>query len=339
MAQRRPSYEDAIRMVTMLRMLEQRATKTMPRRELAERLEASTRTIDRYVAALAQTISTDQGEPILCKESRDGEICVRLAREAPPIATGIYQYAAVWAATRFLKAGKGSLLSDTADELLQRLGDGEKPRPRLLLDRLATAFCYVPFGPKDYRANDEVLDPLVQATLWQHPLVVERESRDGARVEERLEPLTIVMYRDGLYLLARKVSGAGEEEQRLYAVERMLAARIIRDERFELPQGFDPGRRFAGRLGLWEPRDLPVTVEIAFTPEAAEVAAKRLWPGFKGWRKADDGRELLELEIPLSPEVRTWVMSWGTQAEVLRPKALREMVIAELRGALSRYEE
>lgn len=324
-------------MVSMIRMLEQRATRTMARADIAERLETSTRTIDRYVKALAGTISTEEGEPLLQKELRDGKVWIVLARESSTVAAGIYQYASVWAATRFLKAGKGSVLSDTADGLLARLGGAAKLRPRRLVDRLSNAFCYIPFGPKDYRANEEALDALVQATLWQRPVRVGRVTRRGDRVEEQLEPLTIIMYRDGLYLLARK-DGAEGKEERLFAIERIVEATIVREETIDVPQDFDPSRRFADRLGLWEPKGRPVAVEIAFTPAAAEIAAKRVWPGFKGWRTSRDGRRrILELKIPLSPEVKTWVLGWGTQAEVLKPKKLRDMVADELRGTLAQY--
>ncbi len=323
-------------MVLLLRMLEGRSSKAMSRAEVAEALETSPRTVDRYVAALGQAVAADGGEPLVRKELRDGKAWVCLARETSSVAAGIYQYAAVWAATRVLKAGKGSVLGDTAEGLLERLGGADKALPSRLVERLATAFCYVPFGPKDYRANEEVLDALVQAALWQRPVEVRRETRHGTAVEERLEPLTIVMYRDGLYLLGR-TAGDETREPRLYAVERIRAARVDQEATFEVPADLDPPRRFGGRLGLWEPEGRPVAIEVAFTPEAADGARKRIWPGFRRWRKARDGREVLELRLPLTPEVKTWIVGWGDQAEALRPKALRDMVASELGRALSQY--
>jgi hypothetical protein len=46
---------------------------------------------------------------------------------------------------------------------------------------------------------------------------------------------------------------------------------------------------------------------------------------------------VLELEIPVTPEVLTWVLTWGAEAEVLEPAGFREGVAAVLRGAAGRY--
>ena len=336
MQSRAPSYRDAIQVVSMLRMLDRRATKAMLLAELADALETTPKTVTRYVDKVGAAVTTDDGAPLVSRERRDGRAWVRLARESSPLAAGIYQYAAVAAASRWLTSGKGSVLGDCAEDALRRFENELGARPAAVVARVSTAFHYVAFGPKDYRVNEDVLDALVQATLHARPVAVRRRSRrDGTVRAERLEPFTIVMYRDGLYLLARE---EGLERLRLYAVERFEWAEPDRTASFRVPPDFDAARHFAGRLGLWEPEGRPVRVEVAFAPGAAEVVRHRDWPGFRAWRKARDGRHVLVLELGLSKEVATWIVSWGPLAEVLRPKSLRDEVAGQLRAALARYD-
>lgn len=335
MPHRKPSYSDAIQIVLMLRMLAGRSSRSMRVNEIAERLEVSRKTVLRYADAIAGAICSDDGEALVSRELRNGEAWLQMAREPSPLSSGIYQYAAVWAASRWLTAGRGSLLGDTVETALECFEGKLAGNLAPLVDRVATAFHYVPFGPKDYRVNEDALDALVQATLRQHPVTIERRRRDGTVHTELLEPFTLVMYRDGLYVLGRFV---GYDELWLFAVERILSAEVDRSSTFTLPEGFDPEAHFAGRLGLWEPAGEPVSIEVAFQTAAGEAAALRSWPGFQRWRRAQDGRDVLELKLPVSPEVVTWIASWGSQAEVLKPKSLRDRVVEELKGALAQYE-
>jgi hypothetical protein len=92
MPPRQPTYDDAIRVVHMLRMLERRSSKAMAISDIAEELGLTRRSVDRYVKALAAAITTEDGEPLLRKEIRNGRAWVSLSRETSTIAAGIYQY-------------------------------------------------------------------------------------------------------------------------------------------------------------------------------------------------------------------------------------------------------
>lgn len=338
MSVRKPTYDAGIRMISMVRALEERASRSMSVAAMAERLGVDARSIRRYSQAMSESLTTSVGEPLLTLETRNGEPWLRLAREESASARGVlYQYASLRAATRWLTCGQGTVLGDMADKQLEELATGLDRRVAPLLNRLATAFHYVPFGAKDHRVNEDVIEELLRAVIYGRPVDVRRTRRDGAEVRERLEPFTLVMYRDGLYLLARR-AGHDEGALRTYALERFHEVEVDRTATFELPAGFDPAQCFEGRLGLWEPTGSPVRIELAFTAGAADVLSARRWPGFVAWRDSDDGRRVLVLDLPLSPELLSWVVSWGPQVEVLGPIELRAQVVAELASALELYQ-
>ena len=78
-------------------------------------------------------------------------------------------------------------------------------------------------------------------------------------------------------------------------------------------------------------------VQIAFEPSAEAAITSRRWTGFSSLSRAEDGRLLLELKVPITPEIKSWVLGWGSVAEVLQPPMLRELIAQETLGAANRY--
>jgi hypothetical protein len=54
-----------------------------------------------------------------------------------------------------------------------------------------------------------------------------------------------------------------------------------------------------------------------------------------GWTEAADGRSILELRVPVTPEVLTWPLTSGADAEV---PGLRSGVRGVLERAAARYD-
>jgi len=52
-----------------------------------------------------------------------------------------------------------------------------------------------------------------------------------------------------------------------------------------------------------------------------------------------DGSIVFEAEVAGTEEIKFWVMSWGSKAEVLDPQSLREEIRAEAEVLLGKYGE
>jgi predicted DNA-binding transcriptional regulator YafY len=332
-----PSYRDGLAMVRIIQLLEQSRRRAILLDDLAERLEVHRRTARRYVQALEEEATTMDGDPLVRLEGRGVNATVVLAERREPTSSRLYQYAAVFAATRCLTRGEGSALGDSAELLVGALEKGFEPRLAPLVRRVQESFVYVPFGPKDYRQSEEILDTIVQASVHRRPLLLRYRTRTGWAYSCRFEPWTVVLYRDALFVhgLQRGTGPAGGV--RLLAVDRVLEAEIEKGERFAVPEDYDPEKWFGGQLGLWHEGGEAELVRIAFRERAALTAKERMWPGQRGWAEQEDGRWVLELEVPVTPEVMTWVITWGSEAEVLGPASLREWVVEVLEGARQRY--
>jgi len=332
----RPNYTDGIQMVQMLLLLEGTANREMRINDLADKLEVHRRTVIRYVDALSRSVDNAFGEPVVERFHRGRAAWARLGRGVQPLSARIFQFASVFAATRILATGKGSVLSDSADGILEQYMAGADPKVVPMLQRVQSAFHYVAFGPKDYRASEEVLDQVVQSVIRRQPLTVLYGALQGDPSERRIEPYSLVLYRDGLYVLARRID-PGPPGMRLYAVDRIRDATLDRKASFQIPPDFDPASHFAGVLGLWPSQDPPQTLRVAFEPGVARRAREREWPGRPTWSVEPDGREVLTMSVPITPEVETWILTWGPEVEVLDPPDLRARIADMLRRAAARY--
>ena len=79
-------------------------------------------------------------------------------------------------------------------------------------------------------------------------------------------------------------------------------------------------------------------VRILFDRRWAGYVEEHHWHPSQKLTRRPGGRVELSMQVGGTAELRTWILSFGSGAEVLEPQALRDEVIAELRGAVARYE-
>jgi len=108
---------------------------------------------------------------------------------------------------------------------------------------------------------------------------------------------------------------------RILAVDRIQRISVT-DEVFEEPTDFDPeavlGHTFDLTLGD------PVTAVIHFSPSAARRVRNRRWSATQEIEEHDDGSLTLTIETSGRDDVVRWVLSFGSEAELLEPVELRD---------------
>ena len=252
-----------------------------------------------------------------------------LGREDDPLPANLFQYAAVLAATGPMQALRDPVLGDSAALTLDRLEASLPDAGR----RARKAFHYVPLGPKDYSGHEATLDVLVRAILRRQSVRMQYRDDDG--LVRLVEPRTVVLYRDALYLTARQVEPAAAD--RTYAVDRIRQVQLLRDRPFTVPASYDPADSFSQTFGMWSGHGAPEHVVLRFHGRAASLVAERTWPGQRSMEHTNDSLELV-LDVAITPELRAWLMSWGAKVEVVQPVDLRADVAAELMLAAAQYQ-
>ena len=85
--------------------------------------------------------------------------------------------------------------------------------------------------------------------------------------------------------------------------------------------------------------DTPVDITIRFDPRVAQRVAETRWHPSQVAQVEADGSLLWRARISGILEVRSWILGWGLDAEVLEPTELRDWVANQHGRALAQYQE
>ncbi len=123
-------------------------------------------------------------------------------------------------------------------------------------------------------------------------------------------------------------------EIRTFAVDRIQQATAT-PRRFEPDPSFDFEATMASSFGVIA--ETPVQVRIRFERRWAGYVEERVWHASQVLTPLADGCVELTMQVGGTADLRTWILSFGSGAEVLEPEALRAEVTKELGEALERY--
>ena len=122
-------------------------------------------------------------------------------------------------------------------------------------------------------------------------------------------------------------------EDRVFRVDR-IEQMTPTDETFELPAGFDPGRKAGAGLFVPSARDIEVTLDLG--PGAGWVL--EITPHDRAERH-DDSWTRMTLRTPHLEWLERLVLRLGNDVRVVAPEALGERVKIAARRALERYKD
>lgn len=145
-------------------------------------------------------------------------------------------------------------------------------------------------------------------------------AENGTDAENRRSalPYHVVCHRGNWYMLAfcRR-----HQEIRTFAFARISAPRL-EEERFTVPEDFDPGRYLDTMLGVWDSKPVQKTAEIRFSPSVARYIEERSWHENQTIRREDSGAVILSFPISRIRESAPWILGFGPLAQVLAPPEL-----------------
>jgi proteasome accessory factor B len=114
----------------------------------------------------------------------------------------------------------------------------------------------------------------------------------------------------------------------------------LTQERYEIPEDFDPDAWLANSWGIWSSDSTPSQrIRLRFDASVAHRVREAVWHRSQELRALDDGGVELAVTVAGIIEIRSWILSWGGAVEVLEPPALRDAVAVAVRGAAARYAD
>jgi predicted DNA-binding transcriptional regulator YafY len=233
-----------------------------------------------------------------------------------------------------LRTLEGTVFHESIQSALAKIRSGLGPELSDFLGRLSTSFRVLPGPHKNYARFRDVIQTLNDAVLGRKTVRMRyRTSRTGAVATRKLDPYRIWYRSGGLYVVGFDHKSG---EVRTFAVDRIRALDAIED-RFEPLADFDFDAYIGSSFGvIAEPAS---RVRIRFERRWTTYVEERTWHPSQTLERGSDGTLLLSMDVGGVADLRTWVLSFGSGAEVLEPESLRADVIRELRESLDRYRD
>lgn len=237
----------------------------------------------------------------------------------------------------FLRLIQGTILGDEFKQVEKKLNTGLSTKDRKWIKAAEKKFHYVGKGVKDYSGRTEILDEIYDALLREQILEATVDRGEGP-LTYRFKPLSLVMFNNGLYLVAQFEDQPAGAKPYTWRVERFVSAKCLK-KAFEYPVHFNPEDLFTGAFGFINGDEKPIAVSIVFEGEPGlhVYVQDRRWTPDTRFEHLANGRLKMSFTTTDLTEVTSFVLGFGASAEVLEPQSLRDEVAAHHKLAAAKY--
>ena len=291
--------------------------------QLADELEVTQRSVQRYISTLRNSVGLDI-------EEEDGRYRMGRGSRLPPMQLDRYQAMALLVALRLLH----QMTPDHSPAAVGAYAELARALHNPLVTRVVAATIEAaeerPPNPQRRQIERIVIDGLVQGRVVE----ITYTDAKGQGSRRAIRPYFLEPRPEGrtVYVFALDDSS---REVRSFRIDRIGEARLL-PSAFRVPEDFDIDSLVAGSWGIWHGpgRD---EVLLRFAAEVARRVRETVWHRSAQLTDLGDGGIEMRLVVASEVEMRSWVLGWGANVEVLGPTSLREHVAEIMRRGAEIY--
>jgi proteasome accessory factor B len=153
-------------------------------------------------------------------------------------------------------------------------------------------------------------------------------------IETRLRPYQLLFNRHSWYVIGRS---SLHGEPRTFHLGRIREIAPT-NERYAMPRGFSLDRYLGNAWNLMPQAGPDFHVIVRFSSMMAQNVAEVAWHKTQRLELRDDGSLDFHVQVSGLNEIVWWILSYGDQAEVLRPAKLRRLVAQRAANMHRMYE-
>ncbi len=299
-------------------------------KDLAEELGVSEKTIRRDLDILREV-----GFP-LCEETEShGRKRFKIAQaQGVEISLNYEEALSLFAGRRLLETLAGTPFAEPARAAFQKIRSILSESAIRYVDNLADKFCETSVGLSDYRGKYDIVDTLLLAIDEKKTVHITYQSLHATEpVTYDIRPYGLVRHRGSLYLV-----GYSNEHRdiRHWKVDRVFDVELTRIP-FTIPESFNLKDHLDQQFGIYGGSDVE-DVCVRFSPTVARYVMEKSWHPSQKLTQQKSGHVIAEFRLSGLPEFKSWILSFGRHAEVLRPESLREELIEEFKILAAMYQ-
>ncbi|MEO8898366.1 MAG: transcriptional regulator [Candidatus Dormibacter sp.] len=322
MSQRYESGEKFLRVIQLFQRLSDTQT-GLTTRQLADQLEVTTRTVQRYLSTLRDSAGIDI-------EEVDGRFRIGSRSRLPAMQLDHYQATELLLAVRAMQQMRSEQEPALIGALAQLARALSVPVVTRYLQGLIAAAERRPAGGERHQVERVVVDGFVLRRCVE----VTYRDAEGRQTRRVLRPYFLEPRAESrtLYIFAHDDLS---NEVRPFRIDRVQVARLLTDS-FAVPDDFDIDAVVSGSWGIWQAPGQD-DVHLRFDRAIAERAREALGHRVAEVSERDDGDIDVHIRVASEVEMRAWVLGWGGSVEVIAPLSLRQHIAATLRLGAARY--
>ena len=295
--------------------------------KLADKLEVSRKTIGRDIAFMRDRLEL----PIEFDAQINAYRYTHPVSAFPTVQVTEGELLALLVARKALEQYRGTPFHRQLEASFDKLTGGLKDRITFspAAELQSVSFKNVGLG----KADLAVFNSLSSAVLRQYEAEFDyRKPGETKTRRRRVRPYHLALRENLWYLIAFDPE---RDALRTFALPRISHATTLAT-RFVRPPDFSPEEFFATALGvLGGAGDYQVV--IRFAAAVADRVREREWHESQELRDLPDGGLELTLRLGALPEIESWVLTWGADAEVLQPPELRGRIGRTATQLAARY--
>lgn len=181
------------------------------------------------------------------------------------------------------------------------------------------------FGDKFGKLSKSVIDS--------YRIKIEYIKLNGEISTRVVEPLGMLCKRGVWYLVAKDVK---LEDYRTFRVDQIEEVYPREDEKFDYPKGFSLDKHLGDSWGVFADDEVQDVV-LNFTPHVARRIKNLNYHRSQEIFDEADGSVTVKFKVCGLIEIKSWILQWGEQVEVVEPSWLRDDIKKIALGIAGKY--
>jgi predicted DNA-binding transcriptional regulator YafY len=298
--------------------------------DLAEELECHPRTVYRDLEALQVA-----GFPIYNERVEGKHLWSLLdtVKHHIPIPFNLTELMALYFSSDMMKVFRGTVFYDSLESLFQKVKTTLPPESKKFIKNVEQTLHLGMKPYKQYSKFKEIINRVNDAAINKKSIEMVYYTMSRKKESKRkVDPYKIWFFNGTFYLIGHCHV---RDEVRIFALDRIKMLHQTK-ETFEVPEDFSLEDFIGPSFGVYQ--GAPVHIKVWFHPDVAGYIKEKIWHESQQIHPHDDGSIIFEADVAGTDEIRFWIMTWGSKAEVLEPESLREDIRAEAEMISRRYE-
>ena len=297
--------------------------------KLAQEFELCTRTAKRDLDFMKLRLDL----PIEFDGRQNGYYYAKPVEQFPGLAVSEAELFAMLVAHKAIAQYQGTPFERPLETAFRKLSGQLDQSTRFTMGNLDEVLSFRPFAPEDTDLED--FEIITRALRQRRGLTFLYRNLGAPKAQRRhVHPYHLACIENLWYLFAFDVK---RQDMRTFVLTRLRNPGIT-PEQFTIPKKFDPNEYLRGSLGVFKSGG-DYEIAIDFDAWAADLVRGRRWHLSQELTELPSGEIRLRLRLNGIEEAERWVLSWGTHATVVRPRALAERIRQSAKLLLARYDE